>query len=354
MTTILTFACPVGVLQVSDRLTSVQSQKPDPKTGQPFTRTAYDTLANKALVHCASNAIVTIGHGGPAYLEKLPTDEWIAEKLWGKQLPRFIDGSPCLQVGRGRSAWPDIGYAVRTLKHELERLPPSMPELSIVFAGWQKARRSARPIMIHLERKAKQRSVELSESPRWWPRAQNVRYHEIGGYVSKDAATLLSQKMKAAARGDFRAYEAALADTIRDISTRHPTSVGSNLLSITIPFYRYGIPCVRFLPTEDHKVAILNAAGEKTEVLTTYYSPWLIGPAMIYPPSFEVGDSFISIVAGTAKAQYAPFLFVADMYWLQSLAGRRRSKVITTCPCLSNCARRRVSWGRSSNSFLRP
>ncbi len=168
-------------------------------------------LANKALVYCASNAIVAIGYGGPAYLENLPTDEWIAEKLWGQALPRFIDGSPCTQIGRhSSSVWPDIGYAVRKLKHELEQLRPSMAELSIVFAGWQKVRRSARPIMMHLERKAMDHPVELIESPRWWPKTQNVRLLEIGGYVSEDAAKLLSQKLKGAVRGDFGAYETLL------------------------------------------------------------------------------------------------------------------------------------------------
>lgn len=57
-------------LQVTDRLVT--------KGGSPF-----DPLANKNIVYVARNAIVSIAYTGLAYIDGIPTDVWIAERLVG-------------------------------------------------------------------------------------------------------------------------------------------------------------------------------------------------------------------------------------------------------------------------------
>ena len=75
----------------------------------------HDPLANKCIIYWARGALVSIGYAGLAYgLSKsnpnMPTDEWIAEKLWGKPIPRGRDGlRPATFAMSKISKWLDIG-----------------------------------------------------------------------------------------------------------------------------------------------------------------------------------------------------------------------------------------------------
>jgi hypothetical protein len=93
MSLVLTAACPIFTVQVSDRLISTEARRPGPATNEPVTRRPYDALSNKSIVYRASNAMVSMGYVGSAYLEGKPTDEWLAERLWGESLTiRTPDG----------------------------------------------------------------------------------------------------------------------------------------------------------------------------------------------------------------------------------------------------------------------
>src|ERR1700730_10490147 len=178
MSIIISIACPMLVMQMGDRLVSKRTAKFDPLTRKPFTQEPFDPLSNKTLVYRAKNAIVSIGYAGIAYLEGRPTDVWIAEKLWGEPLP-IHDGRTPMAMGR-RPLWLDIGSAVCRLQLSIESLPPSLHALFVTIAGWQAVGRSARPIVIELERKPGAHQIERIHSPRWWPRGQDLRIHEIG------------------------------------------------------------------------------------------------------------------------------------------------------------------------------
>ncbi len=68
MTLILTLATPRYILQVSDRLVTRGDSR-------------FDPASNKIVIYHAKNALVAIGYSGLAYLEGVPTDQWIAQKL---------------------------------------------------------------------------------------------------------------------------------------------------------------------------------------------------------------------------------------------------------------------------------
>jgi hypothetical protein len=82
--------------------------------------TPHDAVSNKVLVYRARNALVAIGYAGVAYVQGVPTDQWIAEKLWGEPLPSHDDRTP--MVTRTKRLWRDIGLVVRNLQQQIASL----------------------------------------------------------------------------------------------------------------------------------------------------------------------------------------------------------------------------------------
>lgn len=112
MTLRVTFVSGDYVLQVSDRLVSV-----DRRAGVE----SYDREANKTVVYFARDAYVSIGYTGLAYLEDRPTDQWIAEKLIGEEVEsrRGPSGGISQRITAGPvPPWFGIGTARRILRRE--------------------------------------------------------------------------------------------------------------------------------------------------------------------------------------------------------------------------------------------
>jgi hypothetical protein len=294
MSLILTAACPLFTMQVSDRLISTEDQRPDRVTKQPVTRRPYDTLSNKAIVFRACNAIVSMGYVGSAYLERMPTDEWLAERLWGDSFRvRTPDGRvpKCMRaVGSSR----DIGLAVRTLQAALESAAPNRHGLTLTIVGWQAAKKHARPVLIKLERRGNEKAVSRFHSPRWWEMNRTLCLDEIGGYLTADDLQALGESLRDAGKSKdiLGTFERILAETVRRVSATNP-GVGSDLMSVILPSPTRGLPCVRFLPSSDHQIEV-QSAGE-LHVLSASYSPWLIGPAILHPPSIIVGSQTVNL-----------------------------------------------------------
>src|SRR6476469_5543563 len=88
MTLVLSYITRGYAFQVSDRLLTRRigtSQK------------QFDVLSNKNVVYLARDALVSLGYTGWAYLDGIPTDQWIAQKLAGDDLSEV--GTLRLTVG---------------------------------------------------------------------------------------------------------------------------------------------------------------------------------------------------------------------------------------------------------------
>jgi hypothetical protein len=68
VTLVLAVATPTYSLHVSDRLVS--------KGGAP-----HDRLANKTVVFRATDGVLAFGYTGPAFIDNIPTDTWLADAL---------------------------------------------------------------------------------------------------------------------------------------------------------------------------------------------------------------------------------------------------------------------------------
>jgi len=164
MTVILTVqASPIFILQLSDRLVSVSQGSGGP--AKPF-----DALSNKTAVYRANDAIVSIGYTGVAYLGDLPTDEWIAQVLWGEPLPEPGPWGGIPMRIRGKPIVRDIGTAIHKLKSELESLPlKERGPIAITIAGWKLARPKVDvPIVVQLQRSAGQQTINQRRGPTWF------------------------------------------------------------------------------------------------------------------------------------------------------------------------------------------
>jgi hypothetical protein len=108
VTLVLTAACPGFVVQVADRRLTL-SNRPS--------AAPYDEFANKTVVYRPTDGVVTMGYSGLAYIDGLPTDEWLVQVLTGSEIHRDADdGRPAgVAMGRVANHW-DLGRAVREIE----------------------------------------------------------------------------------------------------------------------------------------------------------------------------------------------------------------------------------------------
>ena len=92
-----------------------------------------DPLANKQIIYCARDALVSIGYTGMAYglspaSPNMPTDEWLAEILWGRPIPRGQDGTrPVTMIFGQISNRLDLGRSIQILRDELQAAISRLP-----------------------------------------------------------------------------------------------------------------------------------------------------------------------------------------------------------------------------------
>lgn len=168
------------------------------------------------LLYFARDAVVAITYVGLAYTDGRPTDEWLAERIWGKPLVHFEGGTPAWGF-RPPPGAVDIGCTVRNLKNELESLQPSRL-VHLIIAGWQWGHKGiARPTLIALTSGVHE--FEIWRAPRYWyyqrpqPNAfQTCTIALPSGYLTQ--ADLTSMRQQLESQGPDRAEE-VLVDWIR-------------------------------------------------------------------------------------------------------------------------------------------
>lgn len=113
MTLVLSFACPGVAVQVADRLVSEM---------RGTRLSAFDEMANKLVIYRATDAMVSIGYAGQAYIGEVPTDEWIVEVLTGQSISRGPGEFSGIRMGGVRVT--TLGSALRKLREELPSVFP--------------------------------------------------------------------------------------------------------------------------------------------------------------------------------------------------------------------------------------
>jgi hypothetical protein len=159
MTLILTVASNRYALQVGDRLVTSGG-------------TQYDPFANKSVLFITRDAVVTASYTGLAYVDRVPTDEWIANALAGCTL--MPQGTRAAFRTQSTLLYSDdIGRCVNRLSAELKRAfarrsPPRRVE-EVAIAGWQVRKRRWWPLLWALGAEEGFRRSQLS---RHWKRGE--------------------------------------------------------------------------------------------------------------------------------------------------------------------------------------
>ncbi len=296
MTLILTRASKNYVVQVIDRLVTLSGK-------------AFDEVANKNLLFCASNAIVAMGYTGHAFIGDVPTDQWIVETLTGQVFDR--DRKPPA-LSFVQSPKIDLGRVLIALKDALDNAPVATRlkldwvsnPFDLCVAGWQWKKRRCRPIMAKLSKPRHSRRFQLAYAPRhsFYPQTPATKQGNARFMVSvAPADNILQEELQqlVAELPDRTLDEAEriLVGKIRDVSNRLPV-VGPHCLSIVLYPPSVARVRVRYMPLRGPSQADLVGPSGSKSTIPVAYSPWVVGPNLIAAPS---------VFSGTLKLGLDPY-----------------------------------------------
>lgn len=277
-------------LQVSDRLVSGGVQDP---------------LANKNLIYWARDSIVCIGYTGLAYGlsssdRNIPTDEWIAETLWGKPIPRGPDGVRPVAFAIERICrWLDIGQSINLLRDEIQNSVGRLDEshkkhpFELIVAGWQETRRRGlQPVIVQII-KPKGNAPFVIERPQrnWYLGGKIALIITPEGYVSGGERTNLREKLPTASHDES---EKLFVEGIVRVASRKP-SVGPHCMSVLLPPLGAAPIRVRFIPNIPHTAIFTSQNQNIKREVPVAFSPWIIGKNMFCAPSVHVGHSSVEM-----------------------------------------------------------
>jgi hypothetical protein len=260
-----------------------------------------DPLANKNLIYYARDAIVAIGYAGKAYglnssNKNMPTDEWIAEKLWGKPIPRGLDGAPGTLIFQKIGRHLNIGQSIKLLQNELitsfDALPRSQRKRArfhLALAGWRESRHGVIRYMI-AEIKRNNETFTIESPPRYYyrMRSRTCLLSFPDGYISQTHLSEILARLKPLTPDES---ETLLVDEIRRIAALYPGKVGPHCMSILVPPQPTYPVRVRFIPTVEHTAVINIPRKGISKTLAVAFSPWIIGPGMVSAPAVMNGNS---------------------------------------------------------------
>ncbi len=288
MTLNLTLLHPRYVLQVSDRrITKKPSGEIHP-------------LANKNVVYLARDGLVSICYSGPAYMEHVPTDTWIACKLAGEDIAPYRDGRSLRDGGRGilmrggdKKPWLDIGQSVELLKRECEAVKP-VTNLDILLAGWQKYNRGMRPICWGIEGRGSAATAE-NPFPRYWhyekspygkPRYCLTEIPGSPGWLSIPEMRRLVAFLRVEAMSPDASLR-RLVWAVRYVAAKS-AGVGPDCMCILLPNPDVQPELfVRYEPVTEERAVITG--GERDVEVPAAFAPWFVGPRIHAPPAIIIG-----------------------------------------------------------------
>jgi hypothetical protein len=268
----------------------------------------FDPIANKNVLYFGPDGIISLGYTGLAYLDDIPTDQWLVEKMTGLFYERG-KRTGALRIGR-IPRWLPIGRTVWALCEELNNLfvRPAMRRIAhntffeVVGAGWQWRRRGrARPVLLGLIEKQASDRCELYYG------ARHIGRQYLFSTTPDANADLLDQLALRTRLRSIRSAdeaESVLVDAIRDVASK-TTVVGLNCMSILLPPPKFGRARVRYIGVDRvaARIELREGAIQSTEVPAAF-SPWIVGTMGVHAPSiiggtftFNVGDFEVTIDA---------------------------------------------------------
>lgn len=322
MTLSISVALPRAVIQVTDRLVSnVETMK------------TFDSISNKNVVLRARDGVVSIAYSGPAYLEGIPTDEWIAEALSGEILG--VEGKrPVAKMGPTKT-WLRVGHAVQTIAEAMQPLlpaqKPSYVQLNIAGWCWKTSGAEERLDKAHhvlWDVKVTQDRVDVNRNAKWEMRDPKkwgtywmsvlgcslpMPPHRVmwapDGNLSEDEASALDRQLIGCTFNP-RVATNLVVNTLRRKAQPKKSGIGESCLCIVLPHPENRIIQTRFDALRDD--AHLAIDGERIDEIG--FSPFVVGGNAIVYPSAVYGqagyefDGFRVEINGRPRTKRGPLL----------------------------------------------
>jgi hypothetical protein len=283
MTLILTAVHRHGVIQVVDRLVTRRANGGAEQ---------FDPRANKTVLFSARDAFITLAYTGLAYIDGLPTDQWIAETLRDKPAALGRDGRRPAMLSFERVAnWPSVGQAVLRLAIRLEaamrRLTPTAwrsAPVTIVVAGWQQYR-TKRPRAFGLTiAKSAGRPTEVMRLRRHLGRGFGL-ITEPDGHLSVEEQRAVLDVVRQVTPVDA---ERAMVAEIRKVAARTDV-VGPHCMCVLLPPPWVGWARIRYdSPSPD----IAHLISERATLpIPIAFTPWIVTERLTMAPSINSGGN---------------------------------------------------------------
>ncbi len=283
MTLILTSVNSLGVIQVVDRLVTVQAPDQDV---QP-----WDARSNKTILFSARDALCTISYSGLAYIAQLPTDQWIAQNLRREPLSLGRNDRPAAFTMGRVTNWPSIGPAIQRLVTDLElAMARLMPErlrsapLSIVIAGWQLYRaKRRRTFGLIIEKLRDDAAVTIKRLPRHFGRGCALITEPE--YLSSDEQNTLLNVIGPATADETE--QAMIAEIRRVAEEAGLGRVGPHCMCVMLPPPDLGWARVRYDSPVPDVGYLVSSRG--ADPFPAAFTPWILTQDLTMAPAVHSG-----------------------------------------------------------------
>ena len=241
------------------------------------TSAVFDPVANKNVILGSKNAVVAIGYTGMAYIDSLPTDQWIAQVLTGLTFPEGRRGRgtvPVLMTTHYENNY--LGVSIQNLRDRFNELGSSISRkyrhnwitmpFDLIITGFEWNHGKIRPYLRGLSKPRNDSKFELSGFSRHWYVPQRM---EFPTYMLSAPDENLKQQELERINKELRKpntwhqiandAEKIISQTIQNVSAKLNV-VGPDTLSILISNPREPNPVIRirYIPIIHSKGILLN------------------------------------------------------------------------------------------------
>ena len=229
MTTVIATATRQFCVLVSDRVVTVT------RRGRPAS--VHDSLSNKLVVFIGADAVAVLAYTGAAYLEGLPTDQWMAQTIWGAPIDPGDDGIIPM-VGGKRPRCTNLNQTLFSLRAKL-RTVNGGAQVEIAATGYRYRRKRFAPFLIAFDGSTGSGLTNASPLMRMQPPADQLGLEGIIGQIPTIATIHAARAEEPVPRllneAEHAAYVGRIhAATIRRIAELTPT-VGHDVMKVMIP-----------------------------------------------------------------------------------------------------------------------
>jgi len=265
---------------MSDRLTTVSGKE-------------FDREANKTLVLVAPDGIASVSFCGLAFLNRKPSDIYLAEALTG-ELPDFFGRAPNMGPSRNnrRRKIDEMLHAIKVAAENAfkKSLAAKLNEFGLSVCGWRGRKGREEPFAYNLvKNKGKAKLKTIEQTKRGWTTLYGSYVsHLPKGYIKKEHEKKI-ERVASETFEDIDAFyeewQSCFVELIR-LSSKKSGVVGMDAMMVILPS-----PSIKKIAIKHIPIALQKVSWKFAKQVPIAFSPWVIGQRNFYAPSVMAGGS---------------------------------------------------------------